>query len=121
MGDLVGEDSKLLVPAFDFKMARTSLLVAFLAAINCAVATEWKGEVKEVDGVTYQCKCYSDNSCWPTTADWNALNTTVSGALQVALPPGAPCHRNFENSTISTYNEAACAEVQANWVNEQWL
>jgi hypothetical protein len=102
-------------------MARTSIFVALLAAVGSAVAAKWKGEIKKVEGTTYQCKCYSDNSCWPTTADWNALNRTVGGALQVAIPPGAPCHRQFENSTLSTYNEAACAEVLSNWVNEQWL
>lgn len=103
-------------------MARTCLLVALLAAVNDAFAqTSWKGEVKNVDGVEYQCKCYSDNACWPTNADWKTLNETVGGVLQVALPPGAPCHKQFENSTISTYNEAECAEVEANWTNEQWL
>ena len=102
-------------------MARTSIFVALLAAASSAVATKWKGEIKRIEGATYQCKCYSDNSCWPTTADWNALNRTVGGALQVAIPPGAPCHRQFENSTINTYNEAVCTEVLGNWVNEQWL
>lgn len=102
-------------------MARTSLFVALLAAFSGAATAKWLGEIKKVEGITYQCKCYSDNSCWPTTADWNGLNKTVDGALQVAIPPGAACHRKFENSTIGTFNEAACAEVMDNWVNEQWL
>jgi hypothetical protein len=65
-------------------------------------------------------KCYSDNSCWPTNKDWEKLNKTVSGALQLAIPPGAVCYKNFENGT-SVYDAAKCADTQANWGNEQWL
>jgi hypothetical protein len=65
-------------------------------------------------------KCYSDNSCWPTNKDWEKLNQTVSGALQLAVPPGAVCYKNFENGT-SVYDAAKCADTQANWGNEQWL
>ena len=65
-------------------------------------------------------KCYSDNACWPTNADWAKLNQTVSGALQLAIPPGAVCYKNFENGT-SVYDAAKCADTQANWGNEQWL
>ena len=65
-------------------------------------------------------KCYSDNACWPTNADWEKLNQTVSGALQLAIPPGAVCYKNFENGT-SVYDAAKCADTQANWGNEQWL
>jgi len=49
------------------------------------------------------------------------LNTTVGGALQLALPPGAVCHNTVSNLSVSTYNAAACAEVKANWINEQYL
>ena len=123
-GELVGRLMVCATPQANHckvNMAPTSLFIALLAAVSYAVAAKWKGEVKQVNGTTYQCKCYSDNSCWPTHADWNALNNTVGGALQVAIPPGAPCHKKFENSTISVYSEAACAEVQSNWGNEQWL
>ncbi|KAF2447677.1 FAD-binding domain-containing protein [Karstenula rhodostoma CBS 690.94] len=102
-------------------MTRISLFTTLFAAVNYAVAAPWKGEVKKVDGATYQCKCYSDNSCWPTNADWIPLNKTVGGALQVAIPLGAPCHTSSENSTVNLYSEAACAEIKASWLNEQWL
>jgi len=106
---------------FDDIMGRASLLTILFAAVNCVAGAKWKGEIKKVNGITYQCKCYSDNACWPTTADWIALNKTVNGALQVAIPPGAACHNKFENSSVSAYSKAACGEVQANWSNEQWL
>jgi hypothetical protein len=101
-------------------MGRFSLLASVLVAASGVLGADWIGEVKKVDGVTYQCKCYSDNACWPTTSDWETLNKTVSGALQVAVPPGAVCHKSFGNST-SVYDAAKCADAQANWANEQWL
>jgi hypothetical protein len=105
---------------FTLTMGRFSLLVPVLLAANGAVGAKWIGEVKKVDGVDYQCKCYSDNACWPTNQDWEKLNQTVNGALQVAVPPGAVCHKTFGNST-SVYDAAKCADTQANWANEQWL
>ncbi|KAF2690953.1 FAD/FMN-containing isoamyl alcohol oxidase-like protein MreA [Lentithecium fluviatile CBS 122367] len=99
-------------------MGRLSLLVSLLSLTD-TVFGKWLGETKTVGGKKYQCKCYSDNECFPTPADWAALNKTVGGTLKVTLPPGAPCHDSVGN--VSTYNAAACADVQANWVNEQWL
>ena len=120
-------------------MGRFSLFASLLLATNGVLGAKWIGEVKKVDGVDYQCellpflllprinadhcilgKCYSDNACWPTNADWAKLNQTVSGALQLAIPPGAVCYKNFENGT-SVYDAAKCADTQANWGNEQWL
>lgn len=102
-------------------MGRASFFFSLLSVANCVLAADWIGEVKKDNGVTYQCKCYSDNACWPTGAEWTALNTTVGGALQVAVPPGAVCHKSFGNISTSTYNSAACADVQSKWLNEQWL
>ncbi|KAH7096013.1 hypothetical protein FB567DRAFT_432188 [Paraphoma chrysanthemicola] len=108
-------------------MGRFSLIAPVLLAANGALvasqdlaAAKWIGETKKVDGVNYQCKCYSDNSCWPTNKDWENLNKTVGGTLQVAVPPGAVCHKEFGNSS-SVYDAAKCADTQANWLNEQWL
>ncbi|KAF2706589.1 FAD/FMN-containing isoamyl alcohol oxidase-like protein MreA, partial [Pleomassaria siparia CBS 279.74] len=102
-------------------MVRSLVFISILSAANCVLGTKWIGEVKEQNGVTYQCKCYSDNACWPTGVEWEGLNTTVGGALQLALPPGAVCHSKVGNLSVPTYNAAACANVQANWVNEQFL
>lgn len=103
------------------KMIRTIFFATLVAAVEYAVAVPWKGEVRKVGDAVYHCKCYPDNPCWRTSAEWDALNKTVEGTLQIAVPPGAACHRSFQNSTVGIYSEAACAEVQANWPNEQWL
>jgi hypothetical protein len=115
---MVGRPALIFCPSFN--MGRFSLLAPVLLAANGVVGAKWIGEVKKVDGVNYQCKCYTDNSCWPTNKDWEKLNKTTNGALQVAVPPGAVCHKNFGNSS-SVYDAAKCADTQANWANEQWL
>ncbi|KAF2856089.1 FAD/FMN-containing isoamyl alcohol oxidase-like protein MreA [Plenodomus tracheiphilus IPT5] len=102
-------------------MGRFSRFASLLLAADGVLGAKWIGEVKKVDGVVYQCKCYGDNACWPTNKDWDKLNKTVSGALQVAVPPGAVCHKSFGNSSTNFYDAAKCADTQANWVNEQWL
>lgn len=106
-------------------MRRLSLFALLLVGVDqvvCASYTKWIGEIKKIDGADYeyQCKCYSDHSCWPTGRDWDRLNKTVAGRLQVAIPPGAVCHRHFENTT-SVYDAAKCADTQANWSSEQWM
>ena len=102
-------------------MGRFSLFVSLLLATNGVLGAKWIGEVKKVGGTEYQCKCYSDNACWPTNKDWEKLNTTVNGQLQLALPPGAVCHTKLGNDSVSPYNAAKCADTKANWQNEQWL
>jgi hypothetical protein len=119
-GSQRGEPISFAPQSFTLTMGRFSLFVPVLLAANGAVRAKWIGEVKKVDGVDYQCKCYSDNACWPTNQDWETLNQTVNGALQIAVPPGAVCHKTFGNST-SVYDAAKCADTQANWANEQWL
>ncbi|KAF2276086.1 FAD-binding domain-containing protein [Westerdykella ornata] len=110
-------------------MGRASSLVALLSVANVilgqdvAAAARWIGETRKENGVTYQCKCYSDNACWPIANAWSKLNTTVGGALRLALPPGAPCYRSVSGvpAAGSTYDAAECANVQANFNSEQWL
>jgi hypothetical protein len=54
------------------------------------------------------CKCYPGEACWPSDADWAALNSSISGRLISTVPLGAPCHD-------PTYNAAACAAFQAGY------
>lgn len=70
------------------------------------------------NGQRYQCKCYPGDSCYPSSTEWAKLNATVNGNLLVALPPTAPCYKSVDG--IPTYDAAACADVQANFTNEQW-
>ena len=66
----------------------------------------------------YECKCYPGDSCYPSSTEWAKLNATVDGNLLTALPPTAPCYKSVDG--IPTYDAAACADVQANFTNEQW-
>lgn len=54
------------------------------------------------------CHCLPGDACWPSSARWNALNTTVGGRLVATVPIGAPCHD-------PTYDEAACKSLQNDW------
>jgi hypothetical protein len=73
----------------------------------------------------YACKSYPGDKSWPSTAVWTKFNTTVGGSLRVALPPGASCYNSLKvegeaGGEISTLDSAKCAEVQKNWIDEQW-
>ncbi|KAK4238283.1 hypothetical protein C8A03DRAFT_43975 [Achaetomium macrosporum] len=73
-------------------------------------------------GSKYACKCYPGDYCWPNNGQWQKLNKTVGGNLQVFLPPGAPCYNTFKGplGDAQTYNADKCATVTANWNNEQF-
>jgi hypothetical protein len=104
-------------------MGFLSSLAVLLLTVDSTLGARWIGETKKINGVTYQCKCYSDNACWPQNTEWDIFNKTLGGALHLAIPPGAVCHKEFGNgnSSLNVFNAKACAEVQANWGNEQWL
>jgi hypothetical protein len=113
-----------LLAARSVAMGRASVLVSLLAAASCvsgASLKRWQGETRTENGVKYQCKCYSDNACWPTSREWGQLNSTVDGTLRTALPPGAVCYKTVQGVAVATYNAAECSEVRANWQNEQYL
>ncbi|KAK1752608.1 6-hydroxy-D-nicotine oxidase [Echria macrotheca] len=75
------------------------------------------------NGQKYGCKCYFGDQCWPDSRTWNALNTTVDGNLAVYVPPEAACHTFFNGTlgTISTYDQAKCDTVTANYSSEKWI
>ena len=58
-----------------------------------------------------KCRCMPGDSCWPDTATWDAFNQTVDGRLIATTPIGAPCH----DSLFASYNQTACAALQAQW------
>jgi hypothetical protein len=106
-------------------MRHLALLAAVLLS-NHVFAAKWIGETKTVDGVTYQCKCYSDNACWPTNKEWDSFNKTLNGVLQLTIPAAASCHYKFENYTFNTYDAAKCVEVterigDGTFGDEQWM
>ncbi|KAI0878187.1 FAD binding domain protein [Hypoxylon argillaceum] len=59
-----------------------------------------------------QCRCFPGDECWPSPADWAALNHSVHGALIATVPLASPCHDTFPGVA---YDAERCAEIQANW------
>ncbi|KAJ5250772.1 hypothetical protein N7489_001182 [Penicillium chrysogenum] len=62
-----------------------------------------------------QCKCAPSDPCWPSGADWSALNETVSGRLIKTIPPGSVCYKSEPN-----YNPSACQYLLKNWSNPEY-
>jgi hypothetical protein len=56
------------------------------------------------------CRCFPGDSCWPSTAKWDVLNSTVGGALVETSPLASECRG-------LNYNEAACNDLKAAWPN----
>lgn len=55
-----------------------------------------------------KCRCLPGDACWPSTAVWNSLNSTVGGQLIATVPIGSPCHD-------PNYDADVCAELQDEW------
>ena len=55
-----------------------------------------------------QCRCFPGEACWPTSADWTNLNSSVDGRLIATIPIGSPCHD-------PTYDAARCLAIQEKW------
>ncbi|CAD6456915.1 3e953730-ef10-4872-95e2-e05e853e76e3 [Sclerotinia trifoliorum] len=64
---------------------------------------------------TQTCKITPADASWPSSADWTALNTSISGALIKTLPAASSCYTG--NPFNSTEN---CSSVQTNWVLASW-
>ncbi|KAK4246727.1 hypothetical protein C7999DRAFT_41881 [Corynascus novoguineensis] len=81
-----------------------------------------KWVMRSVAGADYACKCYPGDDCWPNRGQWQKLNNTVGGNLQVNIPPGAPCYNTFQGplGDVATYNAAECQKVTSNWNDEQF-
>ncbi|KAK1757129.1 hypothetical protein QBC47DRAFT_320599 [Echria macrotheca] len=73
-------------------------------------------------GSNYQCKCAPGDYCWPGEWKWQLLNLTVGGNLRVSIPPAASCYNTFQGplGNLNTYDAAKCAEVTANFADEQY-
>lgn len=65
------------------------------------------------------CKAYPGTSAWPSTAQWAALNTTISGKLDAVVPPGAICHNSFNG--VATLDAAECTQLIADYPVNQGI
>ncbi|EXF86169.1 Zinc finger E-box-binding homeobox 1 [Colletotrichum fioriniae] len=81
---------------------QAALAGAALAAPNHRIGTAF------TERAAGDCKCFPGDACWPATAQWDALNTTVGGNLIATVPLGAPCHD-------PVYDAATCATLQSEW------
>nr|L7WR40.1 RecName: Full=FAD-linked oxidoreductase notD'; AltName: Full=Notoamide biosynthesis cluster protein D'; Flags: Precursor [Aspergillus versicolor]AGC83575.1 oxidoreductase [Aspergillus versicolor] len=64
------------------------------------------------DGDRY-CRCQPGEACWPSLADWQALNMSIQGTLVEVRPIGHVCHE-------PTYNKADCERVSKLSSNGTW-
>lgn len=60
------------------------------------------------------CRCYPDDSCWPSSAQWSSFNASLGGKLVATVPIASPCHNTFPGVS---YNAEACAAIQAGWTD----
>ncbi|KAK8030290.1 hypothetical protein PG990_000024 [Apiospora arundinis] len=86
-----------------------AFLVTVPSTVSVSVRTTW-------NGAEYDCKCSPEHGCWPSTAEWAALNTTVAGSLVADTPPG------FDGplGSVPTYDASQCNEALAQFANETW-
>ncbi|OCL06355.1 FAD-binding domain-containing protein [Glonium stellatum] len=61
------------------------------------------------------CKFTPASPGWPSIADWNALNSSLSGRLLRPLPPGAVCHLSEPD-----FNVTVCATVAEEWLTNSF-
>lgn len=57
------------------------------------------------------CRCVPGDACWPSTADWSALNHTVGGRLIATVPLASVCH----DTQWGPYDKEKCDFLQQNW------
>lgn len=59
------------------------------------------------------CRCKPDQPCWPTEANWAALNSSIQGNLVAVKPLAYPCHD-------ANFDEAECNIVKDNAYNSSY-
>ena len=119
---VLGQDTQVEVASNEIAQVESTKGVILEKILDWIDASRY--DQTTYNGQKYGCKCYPGRSCWPSTTKWTSLNKTVDGTLRVNVPAGAVCHNTFDGplGTIKTYNEAACADAQENFLsyNEQW-
>lgn len=73
------------------------------------VATAWSSPPQS------RCKATPSLADWLRTANWAALNSSVSGHLIKTVPPETVCHPDQP-----TYNPVTCPAVQAGFLTSIW-
>ncbi|KAL6719043.1 hypothetical protein ACLMJK_003278 [Lecanora helva] len=86
-------------------MSFRSWIVASVALVNTRVYA----------ATTPSCKCAPTDSCWPSTSQWNAFNTTVSGKLIADTPLAQSCYPG------PAQNAEACAAINIDLTNQTFI
>lgn len=60
-----------------------------------------------------RCRCRPWEPCWPSAADWHALNDSLQGSLVRIRPVASVCHG-------SEYDVAACANLSSLVADSGW-
>jgi FAD/FMN-containing dehydrogenase len=95
------------VPDDDYDLITRPVLVT-----NADVRAAHAALSSKASGLPSSSPCAPSQPCWPTPAQWSALNVTVHGRLLSVLPEGAPCY--------SDPSGQACADVVGNWTDPFW-
>lgn len=82
-------------------------------SVIALLGAAWTGVSQSFGLQSRTCRCYPDDKCWPSTADWESFNQTLGGKLIQTVPIASPCHDTFPGVS---YDAAACADIQENWV-----
>lgn len=62
------------------------------------------------------CKLLPGDENWPSPSVWEAFDSLLDGALIKGAPAAAVCYEDWPQ-----YDEDACAEVQASWIDPAWV
>ncbi|KAF9926674.1 hypothetical protein FBU30_003787 [Linnemannia zychae] len=60
-----------------------------------------------------QCRCVPEQSCWPSTSTWSALNQTVGGRLIATTPVARECFQPY-------YDPLKCDEIKKGYHWDGW-
>src|SRR4051794_27090196 len=61
-----------------------------------------------------KCRCQPSEPCWPSTTEWQSLNTSIDGNLVAVRPFAYVCHD-------PTFSEEGCKTATRNSNESLWL
>lgn len=93
------------------KMSAFSRVVLSSSLVLLAAIT-----IRALPDSRQECRSVPGDASWPSSADWDAFNTTVHGRLIATIPISAPCHvSSYNGSSLSTYNQQRCDALRQTW------
>ncbi|TVY34363.1 FAD-linked oxidoreductase [Lachnellula occidentalis] len=93
-------------------LTRSQLRIVAWASIAVLLGAVWFSTSQSSPTHPPQCRCFPGDTCWPSTTEWNLLNSTVGGRLIATVPIASPCHDTFPGVE---FDADKCAVIQANW------